>query len=134
MVDSRRFQGLVSELLAWGWLAARGWSLVGRRLHVAGVEVDLVMRRRRVMALIEVKSRSRAGPAAPQLVTIGQRRRLARAARSLAARRGAAGLLVRIDLAEITWGPLPKIRVHEAAWAIDAGGESPAPCPASRPG
>jgi Holliday junction resolvase-like predicted endonuclease len=122
MVESRRRQGCIAELLVWGWLAARGWSAIGHRLRIAGVEVDLVMRRRHVIALVEVKSRFRAGPSTAPLVTLGQRRRLARAARSVAGRR--AGHLVRIDLAEVTWHPLPRIRLHEGAWPVEAGRDS----------
>ena len=121
MFDPRRRHGHFAEFLVWAWLALRGWSAVGRRVRIAGVEADLVMRRGNVLALIEVKYRFRPGPPPAQLVTARQRRRLARAARILAARWG--HLLVRIDLAEVTWRP-PRIRVHEAAWSADNGSES----------
>ena len=122
MADARATRGRLAELLVWGWLALRGWSALGRRVRVGGVEIDLLMRRGRVLALVEVKSRSHPGPPPDLLVTARQRGRLARAARSLAGRRG--GLLVRIDLAEVTWRPFPRIRVHAGAWPADMDRQS----------
>lgn len=113
---SRARLGALSECLAALWLQAHGCSVIARRRSIAGVEVDLVMRTRRLALVVEVKSRSRSDlnvPAA-ELVSSEQRRRLERAAESLASR---LDLPVRVDLVEIRWGRWPLVRWHRGPWA-----------------
>src|SRR5258706_10790324 len=59
---AREPRGRRSELLALWWLRLSGWSVLGRRITLGGVEVDLVVRRRRVVALVEVKSHDASSP------------------------------------------------------------------------
>jgi putative endonuclease len=90
------------------WLIARGWRVIGFRVPSAQGEIDLIARRGRVLAVVEVKRRRRLDEAlaavAPQ-----QRRRLRRAARALCGRRtDLAGLDVRLDLIAIGPGGWPR--------------------------
>ena len=113
---SRARLGALSECLAALWLQAHGCSVVARRRSIGGVEVDLLMRTRRLGLVVEVKSRSRSDlnvPAA-DLVSSDQRRRLQRAAEFLSVR---LELPVRVDLVEIRWGRWPLIRWHRGPWA-----------------
>jgi putative endonuclease len=59
----------------------RGWRILGRNVRDHGPELDLVVRRGRVVAFVEVKTR-RAGDAGEpwESVREGQRRRIMRAA------------------------------------------------------
>ena len=42
---------------AW-WFRLRGWRILDRNVWAAGAELDLVVRRGRVLAFVEVKSKS----------------------------------------------------------------------------
>ena len=54
-------RGRKAERRAAWWLRLHGWRILGERLRVAAGEVDLVARRGRIVAFIEVKWRER-GP------------------------------------------------------------------------
>ena len=55
---SARFRGWLAERIA-GWILQwRGYRILARNVVAAGVEVDLVVWRRRVLYIVEVKSRS----------------------------------------------------------------------------
>lgn len=53
----RYFGGLAAEWVAAGWLALKGYRIIGRRVRTAGGEIDLIAVRRRRIAFIEVKHR-----------------------------------------------------------------------------
>ena len=53
-------RGRRAERRAAWWLRLHGWHIVGERLRVSAGEVDLVARRGRTLAFIEVKWRERA--------------------------------------------------------------------------
>jgi len=106
----RGWLGALSERAAGLVLRCHGHAIVARRVNVAGVEIDLLARRRDELAIVEVKAR---GPGTPWLpsdraVSAGQQRRLLRAAESLAASRGR---LVRVHLVLVRWTPFPRISV-----------------------
>ena len=48
-------RGRKAERRAAWWLRLHGWRILGERLRVAAGEVDLVARRGRIVAFIEVK-------------------------------------------------------------------------------
>ena len=104
-----RAEGRAAEVLAAFWLMAHGWRILGFRLRLAGVEVDLAARRGGVLALVEVKRR-RSLDAALQAVSPVQQARLRRAGLALAERfRGPGGPpTVRLDLLALAPGRLPR--------------------------
>lgn len=79
-------------------LTRRGYAIEGRNVRVAGVEIDLLARRRGTWAIIEVKT-ARAPTLPETMLRDAQRARLVRAARALADRRQ--GCCVRILLAAV---------------------------------
>jgi putative endonuclease len=101
------------------WLIARGWRVIGFRVPSAQGEIDLLARRGRVLAVIEVKRR-RSLDEALAAVAPQQRARLRAAASGLIARRAdLAGLAVRLDLIALGPGGWPR---HIAdAWPDDGG-------------
>jgi putative endonuclease len=111
--DGRSRRGRLAEHVAAAWLRAHGWSLLGRHLRVAGVEVDLAATDGRRVLVVEVKSRSpgRTADAVTgwELVSAGQLHRLERAAEILQRRHG---LPARVELIEIRWGAWPFLRWH----------------------
>ncbi|HEX4181551.1 MAG TPA: YraN family protein [Caulobacteraceae bacterium] len=113
-----RASGRRAEVLAALWLMAKGYQILGFRLRTPHGEIDLVARRGRVVAAVEVKTRVTI-EAALEAVSLAQRQRLRRAIRALAARRrGFEHAHVRLDLMALAPGRLP--RHIPDAWSQDA--------------
>ncbi len=98
-------RGRRAEVLAAWWLRLHGWRILGRRVRTHAIEVDLVARRGRTLALVEVKHRATLDAAlaaihGPALA------RLHAAARQLAATRP--GFTVRVDLVAVAPGRWPR--------------------------
>ena len=103
-----RRTGRMAEMLAAFWLMAKGYRVLAVRLRTPQAEIDLLARRGRVLAVVEVKRRGSVA-AALEAVTPLQRDRLLRAARALAARRKTLSeLQVRLDLFALAPGALPR--------------------------
>jgi len=108
--DGRR-----GEWLAALYLMAKGWRIVARRQrigHGRGVgEVDIIARRGRVLAFVEVKWRARTSAFAE---AIDERRlqRVARAAEALIPRLGRPDDTVRIDVILLAPWHWPRHIVH----------------------
>jgi putative endonuclease len=83
MTEARRRRawrfGRLAEAACVGVLILRGYRVLARNVKTPVGEIDIVARRRRTLAIIEVKARARADDAAEALRT-RQRARLARAA------------------------------------------------------
>jgi putative endonuclease len=88
-------------------LRLRGWRILAQRARVPGGEVDLIARRRRTLAFVEVKQRSTVDAAAWALDEF-RLRRVAVAAERLAPRYARDGDDIRIDALFIVPGRLPK--------------------------
>ena len=89
-------RGRRAETLACWYLRLLGWRILARRARVPGGEVDIVARRGRTLAFIEVKAR--ATPGSAELALDDWRlRRVAVAAERLAPRYMRDGDDVRID-------------------------------------
>ncbi len=100
-------RGRRAETIAAWWLRLRGWRILARRARVPGGEVDLVARRGRIVAFVEVKQRSSEEAAALSLDEY-RLRRVAVAAERLAPRYARPGDDIRIDAIFIVPGKLPK--------------------------
>ena len=100
-------RGRFAETIAALWLQLHGWQILARRARVAGGEVDLIARRGRTLAFVEVKARATddsAGMALDQY----RLRRVAVAAERIAPRYIREGDDLRIDAIFIIPGRLPK--------------------------
>jgi putative endonuclease len=100
-------RGRGAETLAAWWLRLHGWRVLARRARVPGGEVDIVARRGRTLAFIEVKARATAEAAAYSLDAY-RLRRVVVAAERLSARFMRDGDDVRIDAMFIVPGRLPR--------------------------
>ncbi|MCL6728492.1 YraN family protein [Sphingomonas hankyongi] len=89
-------RGRGAETLACWYLRLKGWRILARRARVAGGEVDIVARRGRTLAFVEVKARATEDAAAFALDE-WRLRRVAVAAERLAPRYLRAGDDLRID-------------------------------------
>lgn len=99
-------RGRTAETIGCWYLRFKGWRILARRARVAGGEVDIVARRGRTLAFIEVKARSSAETAAFALDRY-RLRRVATAAERLAPRFARQGDDIRIDAMFVLPGRLP---------------------------
>ena len=94
--QARERGGRRAETLGCWWLRLKGWKILARRLRTPLGEVDIVARRGRTVAFVEVKSRASADEAAVSLDEY-RLRRVAAAAGALAHRFAREGDETRID-------------------------------------
>lgn len=99
-------RGRGAETIAAWWLRLRGWRILARRARVPGGEVDIVARRGRTLAFVEVKARASVDAAAFALDRY-RLRRVAVAAERLAPRYMRDGDDVRIDAVFVVPRRLP---------------------------
>lgn len=100
-------RGRGAETLACWYLRLKGWHILARRARVVGGEVDIVARRGRTLAFVEVKARAddhSAGFALDEW----RLRRVATAAERLSARYAREGDDIRIDALFIVPGRWPR--------------------------
>jgi len=100
-------RGRGAETLACWYLRLKGWRILARRARVHGGEVDIVARRGRMLAFVEVKARATEDAAAFALDD-WRLRRVVVAAERLAPRYLRQGDDVRIDALFIVPGRWPK--------------------------
>ena len=92
-----RFGHVAETLCAWH-LRLRGYRILARGFRVPVGEIDIVARRGRTLAMIQVKARDTFATAVDALGPRQQRRIVRAAAAFLKARPGCAGLDVRFDM------------------------------------
>ena len=99
--------GRRAESYAAWWLRLKLWAILARRVRTPLGEVDLVARRGRILAFVEVKARS--GQAEADFVLDDYRlRRVAAAAEALAPRYARPGDTIRIDAVIVVPGRWPR--------------------------
>lgn len=99
--------GRRAEFIAALWLRLHGWRILGRRVRTPVGEVDIVAKRRSILAFVEVKARATADEADRSLDHF-RLRRVAAAAEALAPRFCRPGDDVRIDAMFIVPGRFPR--------------------------
>lgn len=101
-------QGHAAEWIAAVWLMLRGYQILGFRMRSRIGEIDILARRGRVLAVVEVKRRATMA-AALNALTPDQHARLLAAGRAvLKGRPGLAGLSLRIDVVALAPGCIPR--------------------------
>jgi putative endonuclease len=100
-------RGRRAERIAALWLRLHGWRVLAQRARVPGGEVDLIARRGRILAFVEVKARSTAAAADLSLDEY-RLRRVAVAAERLAPKNMREGDDLRIDAMFIVPRRLPR--------------------------
>lgn len=110
-------RGLWAETLCVLLLTLRGYRILARRLRSPVGEIDILARRGRTLAVVEVKARADIRQAA-ESVPVSQRRRLVRAAEwAISGRPDLAVLDIRFDVVFVLPWRLP---VHVVdAWRAD---------------
>lgn len=101
-------QGHGAEWIAAFWLILRGYQILGFRLRSRVGEIDILARRGRVLAVVEVKRRATM-EAAIHALDPEQYERLLAAGRAMQkGRPGLAGLSLRIDVLALAPGRFPR--------------------------
>lgn len=104
---ARRF-GRAGEWIAAILLLAKGYKILAFRLRTAQGEIDLLAKRGKILAIVEVKRRATMEQALAAL-DFAQRERLLRAGRNLASRKPALRQLdLRLDLIALVPGKIPR--------------------------
>ncbi|HWB48272.1 MAG TPA: YraN family protein [Stellaceae bacterium] len=115
--SAARRRGRRAELLCRWHLRLRGWRILACGWRCPSGEIDILARRRDILAAIEVKSRGDYATGAASVLP-RQRRRIARAAEAyLATRPDLAALAIRFDVMVVAPRRLP--RHLEGAWRTD---------------
>ncbi|MBW2270243.1 MAG: YraN family protein [Deltaproteobacteria bacterium] len=121
MRTTHRALGDAGEARAARHLEAGGWRILARNVRAGGVELDIVARRRGVLAIVEVKTRrSHLAGAPEEAVDAAKRARLVRGAAAWLRENPQRGRSVRFDviaceLGEAGW------RLRHLEGAFDAG-------------
>jgi putative endonuclease len=107
----RRGSGHAAERRALWWYRLRGWQILGENVWAAGNELDLIVRRGRVLRFVEVKEKRSPRFGDPlEMITAEKQRRLRRAAEAwLAARPELARLMVGFDVIAVRDGRLQRL-------------------------
>jgi len=117
--DPRHRRGVEGERIAKTFLQLRGWTILEHRFRLGRWEVDLIARRRGVIAFVEVKTRSSHQLGSPvDAVTWAKKREVARVARGWVDRFGGPAWTYRFDVIGVTMtaeGPLVQ-HVESAFW------------------
>lgn len=94
------------------FLERRGWRVLARNYRFGRREIDLVVRRGRVVAFVEVKTRAGEGFGPPQeAITALKRREIEAVASHFLARHELGDVEVRFDAVAVTVGVRPGSRV-----------------------
>lgn len=101
--DARHRRGVEGERIARWFLRLRGWVVLEHRYRLGRTEVDLIVRRGRTVAFVEVKTRSGASFGSPlEAVTWHKQREIVRVARGWVDRFGQRELSYRFDVIGVT--------------------------------
>ena len=103
-----RGAGRRAEWIAAAWLMLHGWQILGFRLKSRAGEIDILARRGKVLAVVEVKRRATL-EAAMAAIGAEQHARLLTAGRAvLRGRPSLAGHQLRIDMVALAPGRFPR--------------------------
>lgn len=103
----REAKGRRGEALAAWYLRLKGWRVLGRRVKTPRGELDLVVRRGRTVAFVEVKWRERAADL-DSAIDAYRLRRVYAAAEAVAHRFARSGDFQRIDVVLLAPGAWPR--------------------------
>lgn len=104
-------QGHGAEWIAAVWLMLKGYQILAFRLKTSGAEIDILARKGRILAVVEVKRRATTA-AAMTAVKSAQLERLRAAGQAVLRQRpGLKGLILRVDTVALASGRFPRHRL-----------------------
>jgi len=119
--DPRHVLGLSGEHLAMAYLTACGWAVESHRFRCAGHDLDIVARKDRTVAFVEVKTRKNPAPDEPlAAIHFRKQRGIARAAECWRLRFGRREDGYRFDVITVTGQGADRCIEHLTdAWRIN---------------
>ncbi len=120
--DARQIRGLAGEHAAMAYLTSCGWSVEAHRFKLGRHDLDLVVRRRSLVAFVEVKTRrSTVFGLAAEAVGWRKQRILGRVAELWLLRHGRPGDTYRFDLVSVTDAGNGRMEVEHTpdAWRLE---------------
>ena len=120
--DARHLLGLEGERIAIAFLTSCGWSLEAHRFRLGRHDIDLIVRRGRTVAFVEVKTRrSRLCGSGLEAVSRRKQRDIARVAAAWLMRFGRPADVYRFDLIVVDQcgNPKPLVEHVEDAWRLE---------------
>jgi putative endonuclease len=111
-------RGLYAETLAAWWLRLKGYRILATRYKTPVGEIDIVARRRRTLAFVEVKARSTVADAAASIHARNQQRVVRAAQHYLQSHPQYAADTIRFDAVLVTWYGWPHHLCH--AWGASS--------------
>ena len=121
---ARQALGAAGERVAERWLRARGWCILARRFRSGHRDVDLIARRERVVAFVEVKTRRGLDFGDPvEAVGWRKRRELTRSAQVWIDRCGEPGAVYRFDVVAVHVRARREVRIRHVEDAFPAFGD-----------
>ncbi len=125
MTWDRRDLGSEGERLAAEHLEREGYRIIGRNVRAGGVEIDLVVSRRRLRVFVEVKTR-RTRRHGPPEAAVDERKqaRIARGAAAWLRENPCRGARVRFDVIAVEPGPDGSLSVRHWRAAFEDPGRA----------
>ena len=117
--DARHLLGLRGERIAIAFLTSCGWSLEAHRFRLGRHDIDLIVRKRHLVAFVEVKTRRSLSCGTPlEAVPRRKQQDIARVASVWVLRHGRPGDQYRFDLLAVqdTQGGSPAVEHIADAW------------------
>ena len=105
MKTEQRFFGDEGEAKVAEYLQSDGYVICARNFHIRGGEVDIIARKKEVIAFVEVKTRKVERFALSEVVTLSKQRKIIRAARTYLFRQRIGDVAIRFDIALVTGEP-----------------------------
>ncbi len=118
--DIRQRRGLQGEELAKEYLEARGWQVLEHRFRMGRLEIDIIAKRKAMVAFVEVKTRFSKRFGSPlEAVTYAKQREIVRVASAWIDRHPLPGVTYRFDVIGVMFEKgRPHIEhVQDAFWA-----------------
>jgi putative endonuclease len=119
--DQRHILGVEGERIAIAFLTSCGWSVEAHRFKLGRHDIDLIVRRGRTVAFVEVKTR-RSTSCGTALEAVGRRKQrdIARVASVWVLRHGRSDDEYRFDVVAVqhVHGVAPLVEHIEAAWRL----------------
>lgn len=116
--------GQRGEMMAWGYLARAGFTLIEKNYRSRLGEIDIIAEKQKRLYFIEVKTRSGADKGRPEeAVTAAKQKQMARLAAAYLQSQRKSGCAVSFAVISILWQPsaAPEIRLIEDAFVLEEG-------------